>query len=292
MLQGIAADDHGDGPGHDPRPGWDAAAAPAGRAATPRSCATPSTIADAGRIPLWSRSSPHGPSRARFVAAAMSVGALSPEAHQAVTIGMQGARRCREHRRGWRGSGLVRAGLGRRASRREDQAGRLGAVRRDHRIPGSRGAARDQDRPGLETRRRRPAARPQGTALIAALRRGQAGHGLISPPPHHDIYSIEDLAQLIADLRAVNPTARIGVKLVATRGVGTIAAGVAKAHADYVQSAAMRAARGPRRSARSSTPACHGSSAWPRPTRSCCAPACASRGAAHGRRPAHRPRHR
>src|SRR3954470_10599957 len=57
---------------------------------------------------------------------------------------------------------------------------------------------------------------------------------MISPPPHHDIYSIEDLAQLIADLRAINPTARIGVKLVATIGVGTIAAGVAKAHADYV----------------------------------------------------------
>jgi glutamate synthase domain-containing protein 3 len=56
----------------------------------------------------------------------------------------------------------------------------------------------------------------------------------ISPPPHHDIYSIEDLAQLIADLRAINPSARIGVKLVASRGVGTIAAGVAKAGATYV----------------------------------------------------------
>jgi glutamate synthase domain-containing protein 3 len=58
--------------------------------------------------------------------------------------------------------------------------------------------------------------------------------GYISPPPHHDIYSIEDLAQLIADLRAINPVARIGVKLVATRGVGTIAAGVAKAGATYI----------------------------------------------------------
>ena len=57
---------------------------------------------------------------------------------------------------------------------------------------------------------------------------------MISPPPHHDIYSIEDLAQLIGDLRAVNPTARIGVKLVAGGGIGTIAAGVAKAHADYI----------------------------------------------------------
>ena len=74
----------------------------------------------------------------------------------------------------------------------------------------------------------------KATPLIAALRRGQVGMTYISPPPHHDIYSIEDLAQLIADLRAVNPAARIGVKLVATAGVGTIAAGVAKAHADYV----------------------------------------------------------
>jgi glutamate synthase (NADPH/NADH) large chain/glutamate synthase (ferredoxin) len=57
---------------------------------------------------------------------------------------------------------------------------------------------------------------------------------LISPPPHHDIYSIEDLAQLIYDLKSVNPRARVGVKLVAEAGVGTIAAGVAKAHADYV----------------------------------------------------------
>jgi glutamate synthase (NADPH/NADH) large chain/glutamate synthase (ferredoxin) len=57
---------------------------------------------------------------------------------------------------------------------------------------------------------------------------------LISPPPHHDIYSIEDLAQLIYDLKTVNPRARIGVKLVSEAGVGTIAAGVAKARADYI----------------------------------------------------------
>ena len=74
----------------------------------------------------------------------------------------------------------------------------------------------------------------KATAYIAALRRGQAGQSYISPPPHHDIYSIEDLAQLIADLRAINPSARIGVKLVAGRGVGTIAAGVAKAGASYI----------------------------------------------------------
>src|SRR5207247_2353089 len=72
------------------------------------------------------------------------------------------------------------------------------------------------------------------TALIARLRHSVPGVPLISPPPHHDIYSIEDLAQLIHDLKQVNPRARIGVKLVAEAGVGRVAAGVAKAYADYV----------------------------------------------------------
>ncbi len=70
--------------------------------------------------------------------------------------------------------------------------------------------------------------------VIAKLRHSTPGVGLISPPPHHDIYSIEDLAQLIYDLKNVNPQARISVKLVAEVGVGTVAAGVAKAHADVV----------------------------------------------------------
>jgi glutamate synthase domain-containing protein 3 len=70
--------------------------------------------------------------------------------------------------------------------------------------------------------------------VIARLRHSIPGVGLISPPPHHDIYSIEDLAQLIYDLKNVNPQARIAVKLVAEAGVGTVAAGVAKAHADVV----------------------------------------------------------
>jgi glutamate synthase domain-containing protein 3 len=72
------------------------------------------------------------------------------------------------------------------------------------------------------------------TDLIARLRHAVPGISLISPPPHHDIYSIEDLAQLILDLKTVNPRARVGVKLVAESGVGTVAAGVAKAYADYV----------------------------------------------------------
>src|SRR6202022_1454210 len=67
---------------------------------------------------------------------------------------------------------------------------------------------------------------------IAKVRHSTPGVGLISPPPHHDIYSIEDLAELIHDLKNGNPTARVSVKLVAEVGVGTIAAGVSKAHAD------------------------------------------------------------
>ncbi|MGI4828294.1 MAG: glutamate synthase-related protein [Janthinobacterium lividum] len=72
------------------------------------------------------------------------------------------------------------------------------------------------------------------SGLIARLRHAQPGVSLISPPPHHDIYSIEDLAQLIYDLKRVNPRAAVGVKLVSSFGVGTVAAGVAKAYADYV----------------------------------------------------------
>ncbi|MCP3870375.1 MAG: glutamate synthase large subunit [Gammaproteobacteria bacterium] len=71
-------------------------------------------------------------------------------------------------------------------------------------------------------------------AQIARVRHSTPGVGLISPPPHHDIYSIEDLAQLIHDLKNVNPNARISVKLVSEVGVGTVAAGVSKAHADHV----------------------------------------------------------
>jgi len=71
-------------------------------------------------------------------------------------------------------------------------------------------------------------------AVIARVRHSTRGVGLISPPPHHDIYSIEDLAQLIHDLKNVNPEARISVKLVSEVGVGTVAAGVSKAHADHV----------------------------------------------------------
>lgn len=70
---------------------------------------------------------------------------------------------------------------------------------------------------------------------IANLRRSKPGVPLISPPPHHDIYSIEDLAQLIFDLHQVNPAAKVSVKLVAEAGIGVVASGVAKANADVIQ---------------------------------------------------------
>src|SRR5262249_51964703 len=71
-------------------------------------------------------------------------------------------------------------------------------------------------------------------ATIAKVRHSTPGVGLISPPPHHDIYSIEDLAQLIFDLKDVNPEGDVSVKLVSEVGVGTVAAGVAKARADHI----------------------------------------------------------
>src|SRR5258705_12966382 len=81
--------------------------------------------------------------------------------------------------------------------------------------------------------------------MIARLRHSTPGVSLISPPPHHDIYSIEDLAQLIYDLKQINPEARVTVKLVARSGIGTIAAGVAKAQARVVPVAGP--SRGPGR---------------------------------------------
>ena len=170
----------------------------------------------------------------RFVVSAMSVGALSPEAHQALTIGIQ------------RAGGSANTGEGGEdpAWYTPDDDGR----RRDARIKQVASArfgvtatylARADQLEIKISQGSKPGEGGQlpgrkATAYIAALRRGQAGQSYISPPPHHDIYSIEDLAQLIADLRAINPAARIGVKLVASRGVGTIAAGVVKAGATYI----------------------------------------------------------
>ncbi|HUG48620.1 MAG TPA: glutamate synthase-related protein, partial [Candidatus Limnocylindria bacterium] len=170
----------------------------------------------------------------RFVGAAMSLGALSPEAHQALTEGLR-----RIGAAGNTGEG------GEDPAWYEDRDGH----RRDSAIKQVASArfgvtatylARAEQ---LEIKIAQGSKPGEGgqlpskkvTPLIATLRRAQPGQSLISPPPHHDIYSIEDLAQLIADLRAINGGARVGVKLVASLGVGTIAAGVAKAGADYIQ---------------------------------------------------------
>ncbi len=170
----------------------------------------------------------------RLVVSAMSVGALSPEAHQVLTIGIQRAGGAANTGEGGEDPAWYAPDAdGRRhdAKIKQVASGRFGvtatylARAEQLEIKIAQGS-----KPGeggqLPARK--------ATAYIAALRRGQAGQAYISPPPHHDIYSIEDLAQLIADLRAINPAARIGVKLVASRGVGTIAAGVAKAGADYI----------------------------------------------------------
>ncbi|MGQ0607402.1 MAG: glutamate synthase large subunit [Chloroflexota bacterium] len=170
----------------------------------------------------------------RFVSSAMSLGALSPEAHQAISIGM--ARLGASANSGEGGEDPAwyapsADGDRRDAAIKQVASARFGvtaeylarAQQLEIKIAQGSKPGEGGQLPGRKV-----------TATIARLRRGQTGATMISPPPHHDIYSIEDLAQLIGDLRAVNPRARIGVKLVAGAGIGTIAAGVAKAQADYV----------------------------------------------------------
>ena len=171
---------------------------------------------------------------ARFVSSAMSLGALSQEAHRTIAIGMrrlgaasntgEGGEDEAWYRPDEHGE-LAESAIKQVASARFGVTARYLARAEQLEIKIAQGS-----KPGEGGQL--PAAK--ATAYIAALRRGRPGATMISPPPHHDIYSIEDLAQLITDLRAINPVARIGVKLVAGSGVGTIAAGVAKAHADYV----------------------------------------------------------
>src|SRR5881296_3674381 len=172
--------------------------------------------------------------RRRFVSTAMSLGALSPEAHRTLAIGMNrmGAR-SNSGEGGEDPDTYAPLENGDRADNRIKQvaSGRFGVtthylMRADElEIKIAQGS-----KPGEGGQL--PAHKV--TALIARLRHSVPGVSLISPPPHHDIYSIEDLAQLIHDLKQVNPRARVGVKLVAEAGVGRVAAGVAKAYADYV----------------------------------------------------------
>jgi glutamate synthase domain-containing protein 2/glutamate synthase domain-containing protein 1/glutamate synthase domain-containing protein 3 len=165
----------------------------------------------------------------RFKSGGMSLGALSPEAHETLAAGMNriGGR----SNTGEGGEDPARFGDERRSSIKQVASGRFGVtvnylVNADElQIKVAQGAKPGEggQLPGHKV-----------DHYIAGLRHSTPGVGLISPPPHHDIYSIEDLKQLIYDLRCANPRARISVKLVSEIGVGTVAAGVAKANADHV----------------------------------------------------------
>jgi glutamate synthase (NADPH/NADH) large chain len=165
----------------------------------------------------------------RFDTAAMSVGALSPEAHESLAVAMN--RLGGRSNSGEGGENPARFGTERNSSIKQIASGRFGVsahylVNADVlQIKVSQGAKPGEggQLPGHKV-----------TAEIAALRCSTPGVTLISPPPHHDIYSIEDLSQLIFDLKMVNPKALVSVKLVSGPGVGTIAVGVAKAYADLI----------------------------------------------------------
>ena len=165
----------------------------------------------------------------RFTSAAMSLGSISPEAHEAIaeamnTIGGQS-------NSGEGGEDRARFNTIKNSKIKQIASGRFGVTpeylrsAEEIQIKVAQGAKPGEggQLPGSKV-----------TPLIASLRCTIPGVTLISPPPHHDIYSIEDLAQLIFDLKQINPKARVCVKLVSTAGVGTIAVGVAKAYADKI----------------------------------------------------------
>jgi glutamate synthase (NADPH/NADH) large chain len=165
----------------------------------------------------------------RFDSAGMSLGALSPEAHEALAIAMNslGGR----SNSGEGGEDPARYGTEKTSKIKQVASGRFGVT------PAYLVSAEV-----LQIKVAQGAKPGEGGQLpgdkvneqIARLRYARPGVALISPPPHHDIYSIEDLAQLIFDLKQVNPQAMVSVKLVSGPGVGTIAAGVAKAYADFI----------------------------------------------------------
>ncbi len=186
-----------------------------------------------GPIPL-SEVEPIESIRSRFTTAAMSMGALSPEAHETLAIAMNriGAKsdsgeggedpfRFRKYPNG----DLAKSRIKQVASGRFGVSAHYLVNADELEIKMAQGA-----KPGEGGQL--PGHKVNG--IIARLRNTQPGVQLISPPPHHDIYSIEDLAQLIHDLKEVNPRATVTVKLVSEAGVGTIAAGVAKASADTI----------------------------------------------------------
>jgi len=165
----------------------------------------------------------------RFDSAGMSLGALSPDAHETLAEAMNrlGAR----SNSGEGGEDPARYGTSRTSKIKQVASGRFGVTpeylvnAEVLQIKIAQGAKPGEggQLPGRKV-----------NEMIARLRYCSPGVTLISPPPHHDIYSIEDLAQLIFDLKQVNPKALVSVKLVASAGVGTIAAGVAKAYADLI----------------------------------------------------------
>lgn len=165
----------------------------------------------------------------RFDSAAMSLGALSPEAHEALAVAMN--RLGGRSNSGEGGEDAARFGTEKRSKIKQIASGRFGVT--PHYL---RNADVLQIKVAQGAKPGEGGQLPGGKVnnLIATLRYSVPGVTLISPPPHHDIYSIEDLAQLIFDLKQVNPKALVSVKLVSEPGVGTIAAGVAKAYADLI----------------------------------------------------------
>ncbi len=170
----------------------------------------------------------------RFVGAAMSFGSLSREAHETIAEAcnaIDARSNCGEGGEDVRRSSITEDGKDIRSRVRQVASGRFGVTAHylahadEIQIKMAQGA-----KPGEGGQL--PAHKV--TAEIAAVRGTTQGVSLISPPPHHDIYSIEDLAQLIFDLRRIQPTASISVKLVAEAGIGTVAVGVAKAGADQI----------------------------------------------------------
>jgi glutamate synthase (NADPH/NADH) large chain len=165
----------------------------------------------------------------RFVTGAMSFGSISKEAHECLAIAMNSIGG--KSNSGEGGEDPERFPTNRRSAIKQIASGRFGVttnylVNADElQIKMAQGAKPGEGGhlPGHKV-----------TEAIAAVRHTSPGIDLISPPPHHDIYSIEDLAQLIFDLKNVNPAARISVKLVSEVGVGTVASGVAKAHSDMI----------------------------------------------------------
>ncbi len=175
----------------------------------------------------------------RFASGAMSLGSISKEAHETLAIALNrlgGRSNSGEGGEDARRSQPDANGDSRRSAIKQVASARFGVT-----------TAYLVDADVLQIKVSQGAKPGEGGQLpghkvdveIARLRHSTPGVGLISPPPHHDIYSIEDLAQLIHDLRCVNPTAEISVKLVALAGVGTVAAGVAKAGADHIVIAGM-----------------------------------------------------